>query len=531
VRGAYEDETMRKYAIWAAAWLLVACGGSGTEPKDDAGPDVTEVCVPSAGLDVPDRDFIDSNCDGIDGDVASSLFVATNGSDSSDGTIDSPFKTVQHAIETAAQQGVAHILISAGTYSELLTFPADVSGIHLHGGYNRESGWSRSTSNIVTFASGGVRSLTAERISDCSLNLLRFVSADAAADDSSIAVVLKEVDGVDLWKVDIVAGNGGTGSDGTTPTTARQPGDDGTTGGIASAHNAPGLDSTVTRNGGSGGAARCSCGAGASGANAFAFNSGGTMVIGNGARGSAGRWLENGTCGSTAGTAGQNGPAGANGNIGEGGLSLGGFDVSALSYVPSDGTSGTDGFSGEGGRGGSGGGGGVHCSSDSPERVLIPARGGGGGSGGCGGLGGTAGNGGGASIALLSVDSMNVTLEDCAFKTGTGGSGGAGGLGQAGASGGIGQSGGAATQLTCNAGGSVPVNFAAGGKGGNGGQGGQGGQGGGGGGGPSIGIVYVGTQPVVDDSVTFDLGSGGAGGTSDAPGATGESLELYEVTL
>ncbi|MCA9564846.1 MAG: hypothetical protein KC561_15220, partial [Myxococcales bacterium] len=51
--------------------------------------------------DYPDVDGIDSNCDGIDGEVSRGVFVATTGSDAiGDGTINNPFATISRALQT-----------------------------------------------------------------------------------------------------------------------------------------------------------------------------------------------------------------------------------------------------------------------------------------------------------------------------------------------------------------------------------------------------------------------------------------------
>src|SRR5204863_207955 len=62
-------------------------GGAGGEIFDASGPDGTGCGV---ALDIPDDQFVDSNCDGIDGDAAHAVFVATDGDDGSPGAAGSP---------------------------------------------------------------------------------------------------------------------------------------------------------------------------------------------------------------------------------------------------------------------------------------------------------------------------------------------------------------------------------------------------------------------------------------------------------
>ena len=60
-------------------------GGDGSGPGD--GPGTDAACTPTGATDVPDDQFRDTNCDGIDGDVASAVFVAPDGDDATnDGT-------------------------------------------------------------------------------------------------------------------------------------------------------------------------------------------------------------------------------------------------------------------------------------------------------------------------------------------------------------------------------------------------------------------------------------------------------------
>src|SRR5689334_650094 len=71
-------------------------------------------CAPGAA-DKPDLDFVDSNCDGIDGDKANAIFVATNGSDANDGSFGKPKLTMQAAID-AAMAADKDVYAAAGTY-------------------------------------------------------------------------------------------------------------------------------------------------------------------------------------------------------------------------------------------------------------------------------------------------------------------------------------------------------------------------------------------------------------------------------
>ena len=152
--------------------------------------------------------------------------------------------------------------------------------------------------------------------------------------------------------------------------------------------------------------------------------------------------------------------------------------LSAAGWQPTNGPDATE--NGKPGQGGGGGG-----------ALDATSGGSGGGCGGCGGFAGKGSDGGGASVALL-INESTVTLAASALETrgaGAGGVAGAGGLGAEG--------------------GTTAAGACVGGKGGN---GANGGAGAGGAGGVSIGVLYKGAAPVIDDATTIVIGALGAGG-------------------
>ncbi|WP_437511475.1 hypothetical protein [Sorangium sp. So ce1099] len=201
--------------------------------------------------------------------------------------------------------------------------------------------------------------------------------------------------------------------------------------------------------------------------------------------------------------------------------------ISQTGYTGTHGDSGTNGTTAQGGGGGAGAKGGSACSS-AGFTGTGGASGGNGGSGGCGGQGGNGGHFGGSSIALISLGAT-LDFEDVVLKAGKGGNGGHGETGQLGGNGGDGGTGG------LNVGALSP-----GCKGGKGGKGGDGGHGGGGLGGHSLGIAYVGKDPLLDkdpDNTGMAIipgkpGQGGTGpGGAKAPdGAAAESLSFDAPT-
>jgi len=215
------------------------------------------------------------------------------------------------------------------------------------------------------------------------------------------------------------------------------------------------------------------------------------VVVNGGGGGSEGFYnTENQTEGP--GGDGGDGDAGVRGSSGAGGI---GRDIFTVTTGRNAGR-GDDGGDGWAGGGGGGGGGGSGASAG-----RNGGGGGGGGEGGEGGVRGFGGFSGGESVAVAIEDVANALVARNSITVGNGGLGGLGGTGGNGGQGGAGGKG-------------APGNFgsiASGGDGGDGGDGGQGGYGGGGAGGPSYGIwVGQGTAPVIEEN-TIVPGRGGDG--------------------
>ncbi|MCP5463396.1 MAG: putative metal-binding motif-containing protein [Deltaproteobacteria bacterium] len=86
--------------------------------------------------DEPDDDLIDSNCDGVDGDISKGVWVSVSeGDDANDGSFENPFKTLAHAISVAKTlaDGSKNVFVVTGTYAEDVLLDGDVN---LFGGYS-----------------------------------------------------------------------------------------------------------------------------------------------------------------------------------------------------------------------------------------------------------------------------------------------------------------------------------------------------------------------------------------------------------
>ena len=459
-------------------------------------------------VDIPDDAFVDSNGDGIDGDVAKAIFVATSGNDSFPGTMTQPVRTIAEGVRRGTAAG-KDVYVAAGVYiSGTLSLSNSVS---IYGGYS-PTDWSRNDGFTVYVTVTNATAINANNLTNMTtLDHLTVTAGNAAgAAASAYGVFALNSPGLVIRQCSIQAGNGGSGLAGVSGLDGANggnggmgsPGCENSSFGCSRCNQPPGGTAGSSACGKSGGVGGLP---GLGGSDGFAGGTGaGGTPGGAGAPCSGSR-----NCDGTPGTDGAPGADGVNGLPG----SLGSFTV--LGYSPTDGTDGATGGSGNGGGGGGGGGGGTaNCDS-------YGSSGGGGGGGGCGGTGGRAGRSAGGSFAVY-LWSSDARIENCTLVTGNGGNGGNGGT--AGTRG-IGTAGG----LGGPYGGSGEQDDGGdGAPGGKGGDGGRGGHGGGGAGGPSIGIVRAGGSNPQLTSLSFTLGPGGAGGGSlGASGSDGPASNLY----
>lgn len=472
--------------------------------------------------DVPDDNFVDSNCDGVDGDKTKAIFVDTSsGSDSNSGNIDSPVKTITKGIQLASSYNPPkYLIISEGNYNETFNLAA---GVSLYGGYSKANGWKRSNSYIVNIYpnSNGIRATNINIRTD--IDRVNIYAADAtSAGASSYGMFIQNSSNIYINRCTIRGGKGGDGANGAngTPGPSNNPSTMNGAPGQPGCEDSSGFCDTCSRpRGGAGGTSVCGMHGGKGGdaghdSNYGYAGSNGIGPYGTGGAGGAGGPCCRGNQAPLANQYGIRGSDGANGSNGAAGIAVG--TLTATGYIATNsGGDGENGVNGAGGGGGGGGGGGVaDCDS-------YGSSGGGGGAGGCGGTGGKGGGGGGASIGIyLSSSNISISFSNIGSKNGgNGGSGGVGGWGSAGGAGGAGgYYGGSGEQDD----GSMGADGGAGGKGG------DGGYGGGGGGGPSVCIMKYGSSNVTLNSVTFTRGAGGTGGWSGgATGWNGISVDIY----
>ena len=424
--------------------------------------------------DDPDGLYADTNCDGIDGDIARAIFVALTGSPTGAGTPTDPLDDVQAGIDRAwTDPTKSHVYVSEGTYLGQVVMR---EGVSVWGSYSHASGWERSSAYVTTLqvapsTAPDVVGVVAEGlVAPVVLGDLRVRTDDAVSPGGhNVAIRVHQSVALALERVDVLAGDGAPGVAGTNglSTGGSNPGGNGGAGGgIAGGAGSPGQGGVGP--GGNGGAGGTGGGNGGSGA--------------PGGSGSPGAW----------GAAGPNLPSIAGGLL-------------SVSGAGGNGSSGTPGGGGGGGGGGSGG---------------VFTTGGSGGKGGASGGGGQAGTGGGpggTSLALLVSDSA-VSVLGSTLAAGRGANGGTGGAGRSGNGGLSGQNG----QVKSGAG--------DGGRGGSGGTGGPGGHGAGGGGGHSYAVLVGPSGSVVLTSVTLTVDTPGPGGPSaGTSGASGEAVLFKQL--
>lgn len=393
------------------------------------------------------------------------VFVSPMGSDTAgDGSRSSPFKTVGQGLTKGAGRNV-YVCATGGVFAESVTIGAGAKGTSVWGGFDCGS-WQYSAELKAQIESPTSVGLVLQDVEGVRLGDLQVVAkAGSNAGESSVALRAKGSQ-ASLVRVSLVAKNGANGTPGSAPGAMPiAPGGQGSTG----------VKTT------------CASGGWTTNGNGGGIGGPGSLDGNSGAAEPPAPWDDKrkGVGGKTS-VLPHEGAPGAYGKPGSPGAGATGYGTLTPSgWVAAAGMNGTSGTPGQGG-----GGSGQLLGSNGVTVTL----GGAGGCGGCGGFGATPGTGGGASFGILSEQSV-LDLTGCSILLGNGGDGGAGAWGQPGQEGGSGET----------------LAFA----GGLGGNGGDGGPSGGGAGGLSVGIAFVGTEPI-KNGVAIMFGAPGKGGAGPA---------------
>lgn len=551
--------------------IASGCECSVTSLNDFAGP------LSATGPD------LDVNCDGADGVVVESFYVAPDGDDTWAGSPTRPLRTLSAAMTRAresleTERPRPHVFVASGAYTETLEL---LDGISLHGGYRRDfraldpAAFQVELRAPADSVAAGGAALIGTDVGETTTRVewITVRGRDATSDQTPTfaAYLVRPGRSLTLRDVELFAGVPGRGQAGQDGSAGATTSNAANAGGLPRAAIEDGLNSCVTSNanrvtGGAGAAATCggidvSGGRGGTAScpvSSASFQGAGAAGSGAGGAGGAGGNdaqgpIQNGVgcpsaicCGladfSVSGTF-QGPRGGASGSDGSGGGpgagctdALGSF-LSTLWLSPR-GQNGNAGSPGGGG-GGGGAGGGVLMTYFEDQCEFadgLGGGGGGGGAGGCGGAGGSGGASGAPSIALYALNPGAFTIQGVTFGPapgGRGGRGGAGGDGGRGSAGGFGGSLSPQERITPTLAGTF-----AGARGGRGGDGGAGGGGGGGCGGSSIGIWVAGKAPsnlsAWRNDNNFALGAGGEGGEGGGGarvGGAGKAGEAIDVVV
>jgi hypothetical protein len=141
--------------------------------------------------DVPDAEYLDTNGDGIDGDVAKAIFVAPPplGNDANPGTMDQPVASIEKGIELGVRFSPSRdVYVSKGTYWSQATIRL-ASGVGIYGQYDAANRWQRASANktILRGPSTAIRAVFVDR--ETHLEGFHIVSASASPPgESSYAI-------------------------------------------------------------------------------------------------------------------------------------------------------------------------------------------------------------------------------------------------------------------------------------------------------------------------------------------------------
>ena len=569
----------------------------GIMPGDriDADRDVATGCECTVGSlsDVPgpvgaEGEDLDVNCDGADGIVVESYYVAPDGDDGGPGSPTRPLKTIGEGLERAAESlgsdaPRSHIFVASGSYAETLELR---DGVQLHGGYRRDFLALDPTGFRVdvraptdTSAPGGAAAIGRDDevvgVRDTVVEWVTLHGRDGLGPSAAAfgVYLLEPGPGLTFREMEIVSGVPGSGTNGTSGESGAAPTSAAQVGGIprealeSAAHEClagPGNQilggegginqcDGAEVHGGRGGGPSCPSfsenqpsGQPGSGASPGQGGAGGQDSMGPITGGPS--CLSPPCCGLADFTVPtefggpQSGTRGGDGQVGSAGRGCNNpFGALVFGeWTPDVATEGSPGTPGSGGGGGGAGGGAemqwfdVQCEHEDG----LGGGGGGGGAGGCGGRPGFPGTSGAPSAAVVfefhdDGPLMPPSLSGVTLRSSDGGRGGDGGAGGDGGRGGVGALGGEvprAERSTPSLAGPFP-----GGRGGRGGDGGPGGGAGGGCGGASVGIWAIGGIFSVDAwraDNTFVVGrgglagQGGGGGAAAADGAEGGAHDV-----
>ena len=150
---------------------------------NDLDPDT----YPGAPEQPDDPGYIDTNCDGIDGDLVGAYWVSTDGNDANPGTIDEPFATIQMGIDSAAvdPSAVLDVYVVGGNYNQDGILSA---GVGLYGGFGPLDGGLRQR-DIELYESVNTIKTTSFWVAGPSDSAIEGITFKGIADTATILIV------------------------------------------------------------------------------------------------------------------------------------------------------------------------------------------------------------------------------------------------------------------------------------------------------------------------------------------------------
>ena len=172
--------------------------GDGTLDSKDCAP--KDPAIHPGAADLPDLAFVDSDCDGIDGQEAKAIFVSPLGNDTNPGTKAKPKRQISAAVGSAAGTG-RYVLAAVGEYSGVVA----ATGVGIFGGYDATT-WQR-TKTAVTRITSLPQGLLADKVTGVTLQLLTVVGLTGGNNDrSSYGIRALNGSSLTLQTVTVLAG-------------------------------------------------------------------------------------------------------------------------------------------------------------------------------------------------------------------------------------------------------------------------------------------------------------------------------------